>query len=451
MVITDRAVKLASRFPYDFTIQYPPRREYFREHFRARPEPGELSKLVGAATKLLLYVHVPFCAARCSYCNFAIDLRPDRSVHARYVAGVQRQLSAVYERLAADAEVPGIDIGGGTPTILDDDLLADLLRSIEPFRNRSNHVRPVSIETTPAVAAAFPDRLRRLADGGIDRISMGLQSGSAGLLVGVNRQDQIDHQERAIGHIVQAGFARVNVDLIFGLPGQSVADWDADLRTVANLPVTSVTTYDCLYRGRGRGLTVRQVDRPVPELYGELYDRAFEFLRAAGFHANYGSLNFSRHPDETGTSPYFEGRLYDALPYVGIGNYASSRLSDWWWFAPYQIDGWMVAIETGHALPIGDAYRLPKDELLAKQMLLALSFGKIPAASFDAAFGASWKETLKAPLEVAVARRWLSVTMGGWALAHGAFREMPSIRSLFYSPAAITWLERLEGVQEGVH
>ena len=447
----NRALAIANRFPHDFTIQYPPRREYFRDYFQARPDPVEISRLVTAAPNLLLYVHVPFCAARCSYCNFAIDLQQDRGYHARYVAGLRQQLASLDSRLPAETKVQGIDIGGGTPTILDDDLLAGLLQQLDPFIRRSDHLRPVSIETTPAVAVTFPDRLRRLADGGIDRVSMGLQSSSAGLLADINRADQIGQQERSIKELVKARFARVNVDLIFGLPGQSMSDWDADLRSVAESPVTSVTTYDCIYRGRGRRLALQQDSRPSPQHYGDLYDHAYDRLRAAGFHAIYGSLNFSRFPSETGTSPYFEGRLYDALPYFGVGNYASSRLGDWWWFAPYQVEKWLAAVERSDDFPIGDAYRLPISEWLTKQVLLALSFGKIPALRFDAAFGPGWREIVGPALEFAVINGWLRVTTDGWELVHRGFRDMPSIRALFYTPDAVTWLEDVANCESGYH
>jgi oxygen-independent coproporphyrinogen-3 oxidase len=126
----NRALAIANRFPHDFTIQYPPRREYSRDYFQAQPDPVEISRLVTAAPTLLLYVHVPFCAARCSYCNFAIDLQKDRGYHARYVTGLRQQLASLDSRLRAETKVQGIDIGGGTPTILDDDLLAGLLQQL---------------------------------------------------------------------------------------------------------------------------------------------------------------------------------------------------------------------------------------------------------------------------------------------------------------------------------
>lgn len=439
----ERALSLAERFPHDFTLQYPPRREYFQARFRASSDPQELAQRIGASPELLLYVHVPFCAAKCSYCNFAVDLRAGGNVHRTYVDALGKQLQALEPLLGDDVHIPGIDIGGGTPTILDAGLLKQLIQWLEPFRRRSNHDRPVSIETTPAIAAIFPDRLKVIADGGVDRISMGLQSTSTSMLEFINRRDQAGQQILAVRNLVQAGFERVNVDLIFGLPGQSLAQWAEDLTQALDLPVTSMTIYDCLYRGKGRALTRRQLTWPGPEQYGTMYDFAHEKLCAAGFHAPYGSLNFSRLPDETGTSPYFESRLCNACPYIGIGNYASSMLGDRWWFAPYHVDDWVKRVERGELLPQGDCYLLPLDERLAKQVLLSLSFGEIRARRLDSVIGPEWRALLDPALSVAVSAGWLYPTPKGWAVVPGSFGNMPKLRSLFYSTEAISWLDRL--------
>lgn len=438
------ALDLAARSPHDFTLQYPPRREYFQERFRVPHDEAELCRRVRAAPVLLLYVHVPFCAAKCSYCNFAVDVRPHAELHRRYVDALCRQLAAAHEVLAPGTLVGGIDIGGGTPTLLDDASLARLLAALEPWRRRSRHARPVSIETTPAVAAEHPERLRLLAAGGVDRVSMGLQSSAAELLESVNRRAQAGRQIRAATHLAQAGFPRINVDLIFGLPGQSLARWREDLRAALELPATSITVYDCLYRGKGRGLTRRQLTWPTPDQYAACYELAFETLRAAGFYGRYGGLNFSRFPAETGTSPYFEGRLCDALPYVGTGNYSSSSVGDRWWFAPYRVEDWMEAVRLGETLPGGDGYRLPPGERLAKQVLLSLSFGEIRTGRLDAAFGGEWRDILAPALDFALEKGWLAATPAGWEMVPGAFAAMPVLRSLFYTPSAVEWLRRAQ-------
>jgi oxygen-independent coproporphyrinogen-3 oxidase len=435
-----RAVALADRFPHDFTIQYPPRREFFQERYRGQGIDVQLR----SRCRVLLYIHVPFCEKKCHYCNFAIDTRPDFSLHARYVDGLLAQLERVEALLPPETTIPGIDIGGGTPTLLQPALLGQLLGALRPWRERAETPWPISIETTPGIAAESPDRLAYLTQLHVDRISLGLQSTSKAVLNGVNRGAQTSREAQAIKNLRRAGYRRVNVDLIFGLPGQTLSIWRADLDRVLDMPVDSITTYDCLYRGKGRIMT-RRNGQPSPDFYGELYDLAYERLTGAGFHAPYGSVNFSRHRDETGTSPYFEGRLLDGLDYLGVGNYASSLVGNSWWFAPYKVNGWLRAIEGGDTFPVGDGYHLPVEEVMAKYALSSLSFGILDAERFLARFGQDLTTQFGLALDFAVERRWLCRRENGFGVVPGAFRFMPQIRSLFYSPAAMAWLEERTG------
>lgn len=435
--MTHDALELAARHPHDFTIQYPPRREFFKDLYRG---PADLA-VAGHFDKLLLYVHVPFCAAKCHYCNFAVDLRPHAALHTRYVDGLLRQLDALGDLVRDDCEIAGIDIGGGTPTLLATSELQRLLAAISPWRARSRHPWPLSIETTPAIAASCPDRLAALHAGGVQRVSLGVQSTDESFLRLVNRGAQRDAETRALVNLRAAGFARISVDLIFGLPGQTDEQWRRDLERVADAGPDAITTYDCLYRGKGRALTRRQNTLPGPDRYGELYDLAYALLLGRGYHARYGSLNFSRRADETGTSAYFEGRLLDGLPYLGLGNYASSLLGDQWLFAPHGVDAWLAALGRGELFPVGDAYRLPLAERAAKYLLLSLSFGLLDGRRCRAALGVDLEQIAGPALREAEARGWLIRQVGDlWTIAPGSFRELHRLRALFYTPEALRWL-----------
>ena len=434
-------VALASRHPHDFTVQYPPRREYVMDHFRVPAEGSQVLEDIAGSPRLLLYVHVPFCEARCSYCNFAVDTHGTPERQARYVRALCDSLERLAERVRPDLEVPGIDLGGGTPTLLPESLLEELLEAVRPWAARSQHPAPVSIETTPAVAAHEPDKLRLLAQGGVSRVSLGVQSTRGEVLASVRRGAQVDLLDRALASLMRAGFRRVNADLIFGLPGQQPSDFAEDVARVADAGVDSVTTYDCLYRGKGRALTRATSALPTPSDYAWLYDAAYEALTARGFHAPYGSLNFSRHAGETGTSPYFEGRLLDGLPYVGVGNYASTLCGGHWGFAPYKVDAWVEQVEGGAVLPLSDLYALPLQERVAKQVLLSLSFGRLDPARFEAAHCLTPEQACGPALARALQEGWLVQQAGEYRLAPGRFDVMPRLRSLFYPARAITWLQ----------
>lgn len=413
----DRALALAARAPHLFTLQYPPSRAYFQERFRGAPRhaPPE---------EVLLYVHVPFCAHRCAYCNFAVDVSSDESRMEAYIAAVEKKLAAL-----AFTRTGGIDLGGGTPTRLPPRLLARVLRAVRRFEGA------VSIETTPEIAATSPETIAVLREYGVERVSVGLQSGDDDVLESVRRPTASLHA-RALEAL--GGFPRVNVDLVFALPGQSRATWQRDVAAAIALGPDSITTYDCLYRGKGRALTRRSLAIPTRETYGALYDDARALLVDAGYHAPYGSVNHSRHPNETGTSPYFERRLFDGWAYVGVGNYATSHAGDTWTFELAGVDAWTRAALAGQST-LGDTYVLPRDETMTKYLLLSLSFGRLDRARFARRFGEPIEQRFSSRLAHAVERGWLNEDAEGWGVVR--FDALPSVRALLYTERALDWLE----------
>jgi len=431
----------AGSSPHVFTIQYPPSREFFRERFRVAHAPS-LASIAPPLGRALVYVHVPFCEAKCHYCNFAVDVRRDARLHRHYVDALVRQIEAVTALLPTDTKIPGIDIGGGTPTLLDARQLERVLVALAPLLARAEIEFPLSIETTPRVASAEPEKLAMMRERGVSRVSVGIQSTNDEMLAQVNRKAQRALADAALAALVGAGFHRTNVDLVFGLPGQTLAHFRDDLERVAASGVDSITTYDCLYRGAGRVLPRKTAELPSMESYRALYDFAYEFLHERGYQAPYGSLNFSRHAGETGTSPYFEGRLLRGLPYLGLGSYASSLVGSRWWFAPYATNAFISAIESGEALPAGDAYDLPPAERMAKSLLAMLNFGVLDRSHFQAQFGVTLDAAYPEALEFALTQGWIEDRGALFGVRPGRFDVMPQIRSLFYSSEAVSWVER---------
>lgn len=436
-------LRFVEAHPHDFTIQYPVRREYFLQNFRKTPAPRARDWL-SDAPEALLYLHVPFCEAKCFYCNFAVDVSPDEQVHAGYVDALLRELAQHADWLSR-TRIRGIDIGGGTPTRLPAKQLERICQAIAPYAQDSGHPFPVSIETTPRIASQEPERLGVLSRGGVQRVSMGVQSFNAATLALVNRRRQVEQTEQAIKNLRAAGFRRLNLDIIFGLPGQTMQDWLADLEHVIALAPDSITTYDCLYRGKGRALTKIAPSTPSPAAYGAMYDAAYARLTQAGWHAPYGSVNFSRRSDETGTSACFEGRLLDGLPYLGLGNYASSLRGNHWSFNAYSVGDYVQRIKDD-ANPCEYYYELPQAEAQAKYVLYSLNYGFIDKDRFLRRFGVSLAEAYPEELNHALSAGLMRENGPRWQLLPGCFDRMHRLRALFYPAAAKSWLMSLRSV-----
>ena len=436
-------LKFAEAHPHDFTIQYPVRREYFLQNFRRTPAPRAQDWLKDAP-EALLYLHVPFCEAKCFYCNFAVDVSADEQVHVGYVDALLRELDSHADWLGR-TRIRGIDIGGGTPTRLTAKQLDRLCQAIAPFAQASGHAFPVSIETTPRIASQEPEKLDVLSRGGVQRVSMGVQSFNAATLALVNRRRQVEQTEQAMSNLRAAGFRRLNLDIIFGLPGQTMQDWLGDLDRIIALQPDSITTYDCLYRGKGRALTKIAHPTPTPAEYGAMYDAGYARLTQAGWHAPYGSVNFSRRADETGTSACFEGRLLDGLPYLGVGNYASSLRDNHWSFNAYSVGDYVQRIKAG-TNPCEYYYELPQAEAQAKYVLYSLNYGFVDEDRFLRRFGISLEAAYPQELAHALSAGLMQKIGSRWQVTPGRFDRMHVLRSLFYPAAAKDWLMSLRSI-----
>jgi oxygen-independent coproporphyrinogen-3 oxidase len=175
--------------------------------------------------------------------------------------------------------------------------------------------------------------------------------------------------------------------------------------------------------------------------YPQFYDDAYHYLRDHGYHAPYGALSFSQRADETGTSPYFEGRLLDGLPYLGLGNYASSLMGEEWWFAPDHVRQWIAAVEQGDPFPVQHLYHLPDEERMAKYVLLSLSFGLIDQGRFRRIFARELQEVFATPLNLLLSQGLMYAEGPFYKITPGQFGRLAEIRSLFYSRSALKWVQ----------
>jgi oxygen-independent coproporphyrinogen-3 oxidase len=176
---------------------------------------------------LFLYLHVPFCEMRCGFCNLFTLTRPKDGLAGAYLAALRRQAGRVREALG-DARFARVTVGGGTPTFLDAAQLAELLDIAEHTLGADLHAVPVAVETSPATAE--PGKLALLRERGVKRVSIGVQSFIEAELVHAGRPQKTADVEAALGNLRAAGFPTLNIDLIYGLPGQTVASWLATVR-----------------------------------------------------------------------------------------------------------------------------------------------------------------------------------------------------------------------------
>ena len=314
-----------------------------------------------------LYIHVPFCARRCSYCDFAIAVR--REVPSRrFVDQLLLEWRAAGDRqdIPAAAPLATVYLGGGTPSLLDPVQLARLLAALRAERPWAPGAE-VTLEAnpddvTPAAAAAW-------VSAGINRVSLGVQSFDPSVLTWMHRTHAAAQVPGAVRTLRGAGITSLSLDLIYALPEALGRDWDADLDQALALAPDHLSLY---------GLTVesrtplgRWVDRgaalPSPEeRYAAEFLAARARLTAAGFH-HYEVSNYAR----PGREAVHNSAYWRRSPYLGLGPSAHRAMCARRWWNLREWAAWATALESG-VTTVEAEERLDPDAVRVEDLYLGL-------------------------------------------------------------------------------
>lgn len=267
-----------------------------------------------------IYVHAPFCARRCGYCDFAVTVRRDGGASDWLEAlGAEWELVEREGLFAVSTPLDTLYVGGGTPSLLGADAMAGLAGIVGSRRLAGDDLE----WTAEANPESFTDEVARgWADAGVNRISLGAQTFDDGALRWMGRLHGPEGPGRAVEAARAAGISNISVDLIFGLPRRLGRSWPDDLRRVLDLDVPHVSLYGLTVEERTPlGRAVREGrETPVDEeQYRDEFLLASEVLGDAGY-VHYEVSNFARPGAEARhNAVYWRGD-----PYLGLGNGAHS-------------------------------------------------------------------------------------------------------------------------------
>ena len=227
-----------------------------------------------------IYLHIPFCRKRCHYCDFFKST--DLSQKARLLNGLRKELESRASELATE-EINTIYLGGGTPSVLLIDELRDILQTI-----RQNYLVSPEAEIT---MEANPDDLSQailsaIREIGFNRLSMGVQSFSESDLKLMNRRHGVMQAIQSVKWAKTAGFLNISIDLIYGLPNQTLEEWERNVCIAVELDVQHISAYNLTYH-EGTVFYDRLKKGILKELPDELSLQQFEMLisilKDAGF------------------------------------------------------------------------------------------------------------------------------------------------------------------------
>lgn len=243
------------------------------------------------ATETSIYLHIPFCSHRCAYCDFNTYAGQEALIPS-YVDALVREIEIIAERQPQALTVGTIFFGGGTPSLLSPPQFDSILRALRSAFAWTADAE-VSIEANPGTTS--PAALAALRKTGINRISFGVQSSNSEELRMLERIHDFFSVIQAVRDARQAGFDNLNLDLIYGLPQQTLASWQTTLARTADLNPQHISAYALtLEHGTpfGRWAARGLLPIPDPDIAAEMYEHAESFLAGRGY-AHYEISNWA--------------------------------------------------------------------------------------------------------------------------------------------------------------
>ena len=309
----------------------------FREVPEARTTPGEIDGDTEAVASGV-YVHIPFCAHRCDYCDFATWTDRDHLID-EYVDACVTDLR---RRQTTDGLAPAdtVFFGGGTPSMIPAASLARILNAIPRTAEAE-----VTVECNPDSTSL--GALQVLASAGVNRVSFGVQSMRTHVLTILGRTHDPDNVVRAVDAARQAGIERINLDLIYGTPGETVEDWTATVQGAIALEPEHVSAYALTVEAGtplGQDVTAGRKAAPDDDDQADKYTIVDDLLAEAGYHW-YEISNWAKRGEECRHNLiYWQGG-----DYLAIGCAAHGKTGDRRWWNVRTPERYIAAVQEGRS------------------------------------------------------------------------------------------------------
>lgn len=316
-----------------------------------------------AAKPLGLYLHIPFCKQKCAYCDFYSLPRQDARMDA-YVAALRAHLAETAP-FAAGHTVDTVYIGGGTPTYLGTDRLVALLKTVGK-KYRLAKGAEITLEANPDSAGDWK-ALRTLRRAGVNRLSLGMQSAWDEELAAIGRLHTAAQTAAAVEAARRAKIRNLSLDLMYGLPGQTLARWQENLRAAVDLAPEHLSCYG-LKVEEGTPLYARRETANLPgdDLQAEMYLWTVDFLGQQGY-AQYEISNFAK----PGYASRHNEKYWTLAEYAGFGPGAHSDFGGVRYAYQRDLEGYIHGVET-HAPLLSENESIPPAHRDTEWLMLGL-------------------------------------------------------------------------------
>ena len=310
--------------------------------------------------ELGLYVHVPFCSTTCDFCAFYQE-RPSKKGFEQYFFALEKD----FEAHPSSQEFSTVFIGGGTPGLLSAEQIEKLCGLIKGAGLNSNC--EWSVEVAPN--EINHEKVEALLHGGVNRLSLGVQTFNQNFMNALGRNHDVSRALNAYELVRNAGFSSVNVDLLFGAPGQKLCDWQDDLKKAVDLEPDHISTY-CLTFEEDTALFAKLSEGKIridADREAEFYEWGWEYLPSQGF-KQYEVSNYAR----PGKECRHNLNTWRMNNWIGYGPSASSQYGGKRWKNFANIDQWAKTLLSGEEKGYEEFVELSPVELARDAILFGL-------------------------------------------------------------------------------
>ncbi|EJT6613849.1 oxygen-independent coproporphyrinogen III oxidase [Clostridium perfringens] len=269
--------------------------------------------------KISLYIHIPFCAQKCLYCDFPSFARKDH-LRKAYIEALNKEIISLREKYN-NLEINTIFIGGGTPSVLESDELECLLKEVAKL-NMAKDIE-YSMECNPGNLTE--EKLEVMKNYGVNRISIGLQAKQDNLLKGLGRIHNYKTFKENFLLAKKVGFNNINVDLMFGLPNQRLNEWEETLREIISLEPAHISAYSLIIEEGTAFYNLYENDKlklPTEEEERKMYHLAKKILEENGFN-QYEISNYAKEGKECRHNLAY----WNMDNWIGVGSAAASYIN----------------------------------------------------------------------------------------------------------------------------
>jgi oxygen-independent coproporphyrinogen III oxidase len=349
-----------------------------------------------------VYVHIPFCEQHCTFCHYPVKVGKQTEEKNRYLATLEKEMDIYMHRLGIDKiKARSILIGGGTPTFLTQEQLERFLRF---FCERVDlaHCSQFNYDVDPGslVGESGLERLHIMKEYGVDRLTIGVQSLEDSVLKIMNRPHDAQIAIESIENSKKAGY-QLNIEFIFGHPGETIKNWIEVIDKAAKLPVDEIQLYRLKVQAYGdrQGDIIKMREGPARILPFEetmtMKQNAIGILAEHGFHENLRRV-YSKKKEHYSHYAYNQCcMLYDE---IGFGLTAFSSLRDRFGLNTQYFDEYYSLIEEGK-LPLNRGYVRTKEDNLRWAIVLPLKNSKLQKSYFEKLTGISFDNIFRKKVE----------------------------------------------------